>query len=176
LDRSLLTALIVASALLMENLDSTVISTSLPLIAADLGTSPLSLKLAMTSYMLSLAVFIPASGWVADRFGARNVFRIALVIFIAGSILSGLSQSLEQLVVCRVIQGIGGSMMTPVGRLIVLRSLPRSQMIECYPGFSPPRGIDRSWARMSAASSPLISSGVGFSSSTFPSPSSGRSW
>ena len=116
MDRSLLTALIVASALLMENLDSTVISTSLPLIAADLGTSPLSLKLAMTSYMLSLAVFIPASGWVADRFGARNVFRIALVIFIAGSILSGLSQSLEQLVVCRVIQGIGGSNLYLVDR------------------------------------------------------------
>jgi len=156
LDRSLLTALIVASALLMENLDSTVISTSLPLIAADLGTSPLSLKLAMTSYMLSLAVFIPASGWVADRFGARNVFRIALVIFIAGSILSGLSQSLEQLVVCRVIQGIGGSMMTPVGRLIVLRSVPRSQMIEAF-----------TWLTFPAMVGPMLGPPVGGFISTY---------
>jgi EmrB/QacA subfamily drug resistance transporter len=132
LNRSLITALIVASSLIMENIDGTVIATSLPLIAADLGTSPLSLKLAMTSYMLALAIFIPASGWVADRFGARNVFRIALVVFVVGSILSGLSQSLEQLVVSRVIQGIGGSMMTPVGRLIVLRSVPRERMIEAF--------------------------------------------
>ena len=132
LNRSLITALIVASSLIMENLDGTVIATSLPLIAADLGTSPLSLKLAMTSYMLALAIFIPASGWVADRFGARNVFRAALVVFIFGSILSGLSQSLEQLVAARIIQGIGGSMMTPVGRLIVLRSVPREQMIEAF--------------------------------------------
>ncbi|MDB5533247.1 MAG: transporter, partial [Hyphomicrobiales bacterium] len=132
MNRSLITALIVASSLIMENIDGTVIATSLPLIAADLGTTPLSLKLAMTSYMLALAIFIPASGWVADRFGARNVFRIALVVFVAGSIMSGLSQSLEQLVAARVIQGIGGSMMTPVGRLIVLRSVPRERMIEAF--------------------------------------------
>lgn len=156
MDRSLLTALIVASALIMENLDSTVISTSLPLIATDLGTSPLSLKLAMTSYMLSLAVFIPASGWVADRFGARNVFRAALVIFIAGSILCGLSQSLEQLVACRIIQGIGGSMMTPVGRLIVLRSVPRSQMIEAF-----------AWLTFPAMIGPMLGPPVGGFISTY---------
>jgi len=149
LNRSLITALIVASSLIMENLDGTVIATSLPLIAADLGTSPLSLKLAMTSYMLALAIFIPASGWVADRFGARNVFRAALVIFITGSILSGLSQSLEQLVVARVIQGIGGSMMTPVGRLIVLRSVPRSQMIEAF-----------TWLTFPAMIGPMIGAGL----------------
>ncbi|MDB5570729.1 MAG: Drug resistance transporter EmrB/QacA subfamily [Hyphomicrobiales bacterium] len=132
LNKQLITPLIVACALLMENIDSTVISTSLPLIAADLGTDALSLKLAITSYLLSLAVFIPASGWVADRFGARNVFRLALVIFVVGSIMSGMSNSIWQMVGARVLQGFGGSMMLPVGRLIVLRSVPRAQMVAAF--------------------------------------------
>src|SRR5438105_11927175 len=110
--------LIVAAALFMENMDSTVIATSLPAIAADIGASPLTLKLAITSYLLSLAVFIPASGWIADRFGARNVFAIAIVIFMAGSICCAISGSVPQFVLARIIQGIGGAMMTPVGRLV----------------------------------------------------------
>src|SRR6188474_2920658 len=104
--------LIVATALFMENMDSTVIATSLPAIAADIGTSPLTLKLAITSYLLALAVFIPASGWVADRFGARNVFTSAIVVFMLGSIGCALAQSIEHFVLARTIEGIGGAMMT----------------------------------------------------------------
>src|ERR1700761_1048645 len=88
--------LIVATALFMENMDSTVIATSLPAIARALGTNPLALKLAVTSYLLSLAICIPASGWTADRFGARNVFRGAIVVFVIGSIGCALSRSLEE--------------------------------------------------------------------------------
>ena len=98
--------LIVAVALFMENMDSTVIATSLPAIAQALGTNPLALKLAVTSYLLALAIFIPASGWIADRFGARNVFRIAIVIFVLGSIGCALSSSLEQFVLARIVQGM----------------------------------------------------------------------
>lgn len=121
--------LIVATALFMENLDSTVIATSLPRIAQDLGTSPIHLKLALTSYLLTLAIFIPASGWMADRFGARSIFRLAIVIFAAGSIACGASNGLPWLVVSRVVQGIGGSMMVPVGRLIVLRTTPKAGFV-----------------------------------------------
>src|SRR5258707_13733301 len=111
--------LVVACALFMENLDSTVLATSLPAIARSLGESPLHLNLAVTSYLLSLAVFIPISGWVADRFGARNVFCSAIVMFTIGSALCGLSTSLPMLVATRILQGFGGAMMTPVGRLIL---------------------------------------------------------
>src|SRR5262245_5059181 len=110
--------LIVAVALFMENMDSTVIATSLPAIAADIGTSPLTLKLAVTSYLLSLAVFIPVSGWTADRFGALTVFRTAIAVFMLGSIGCALSDTLTQFVAARILQGIGGAMMTPVARLI----------------------------------------------------------
>src|SRR6188508_3513911 len=109
--------LIIAVALFMENMDSTVIATSLPAIAADIGASPLTLKLAVTSYLLSLAVFIPASGWVADRFGARTVFRAAIGVFVIGSIGCALSGSLTHFVIARIVQGIGGAMMSPVGRM-----------------------------------------------------------
>ncbi|MFD2174934.1 DHA2 family efflux MFS transporter permease subunit [Rhodobacter lacus] len=121
--------LIVAVALLMETLDANVISTSLPEIARDLDTSPIHLKLALTSYMLALAIFIPASGWAADRFGARPIFRLAIAVFAAGSIACGAANSLEGLVAARVLQGIGGSMMVPVGRLIVLRTTPRAELV-----------------------------------------------
>jgi EmrB/QacA subfamily drug resistance transporter len=121
--------LIVAAALFMENMDSTVIATSLPAIAADIGTSPLTLKLAITSYLLSLAVFIPASGWTADRFGARPVFSIAIGVFMIGSIGCALSQSVTHFVIARIIQGIGGAMMTPVGRLVLLRSIDKSALV-----------------------------------------------
>ncbi len=121
--------LIVAVALFMENMDSTVISTSLPAIARALGTNPLALKLAVTSYLLALAIFIPASGWMADRFGARNVFRIAIGVFVLGSIGCALSHSLEEFVVARIVQGTGGAMMTPVGRLILLRSIDKRLLV-----------------------------------------------
>ena len=121
--------LIVAAALFMENMDSTVIATSLPAIAADIGTSPLTLKLAITSYLLSLAVFIPASGWTADRFGARAVFSIAIGVFMLGSIGCAISTSVTDFVIARILQGIGGAMMTPVGRLVLLRSIDKSALV-----------------------------------------------
>ncbi len=121
--------LIVAVALFMENMDSTVIATSLPAIARALGTNPLALKLAVTSYLLALAIFIPASGWMADRFGARNVFRIAIGVFVLGSIGCALSLSLDQFVLARILQGAGGAMMTPVGRLILLRSIDKRLLV-----------------------------------------------
>jgi EmrB/QacA subfamily drug resistance transporter len=121
--------LIVAVALFMENMDSTVIATSLPAIARALGTNPLALKLAVTSYLLALAICIPASGWTADRFGARHVFRIAIGIFVLGSIGCALSRSLEEFVLARIIQGMGGAMMTPVGRLILVRSIDKRLLV-----------------------------------------------
>ncbi|MCI0598654.1 MAG: DHA2 family efflux MFS transporter permease subunit [Beijerinckiaceae bacterium] len=125
----LITALTVACALFMENLDSTVISTSLPAIASDLREDPISLKLALTSYLLSLAIFIPASGWAADRFGARTIFRAAILVFTGGSILCGMAASLPELVGARMVQGLGGAMMVPVGRLLLLRSVERSELV-----------------------------------------------
>jgi len=121
--------LIVAVALFMETMDSTVIATSLPAIAADLGEDPIALKLAITSYLLSLAVFIPVSGWMADRFGARTVFRMAIVVFTIGSAACGFSESLFDFVLFRILQGMGGAMMVPVGRLVILRSVPKAELI-----------------------------------------------
>jgi EmrB/QacA subfamily drug resistance transporter len=126
---AVLTALIVATALFMENMDGTVISTSLPAIASDLHQDPIVLKLALTSYLLTLAVFIPASGWIADRFGARTVFCSAIVVFTLGSILCGASTSLPTLIAARVFQGLGGAMMVPVGRLVLLRSIAKSDLV-----------------------------------------------
>ena len=122
--------LIIATALFMENMDSTVIATSLPAIARALATNPLTLKLAVTSYLLSLAIFIPASGWTADRFGARNVFRIAIAVFMLGSIGCAASSSLNEFVAARIIQGMGGAMMTPVGRLIMVRSIDKKNLLD----------------------------------------------
>jgi EmrB/QacA subfamily drug resistance transporter len=129
MNKQRLIPLIVATALFMENMDSTVIATSLPAIAADIGTSPLTLKLAITSYLLSLAVFIPASGWTADRFGARMVFAIAVAVFMAGSIGCAMSSSVTDFVIARILQGMGGAMMTPVGRLVLLRSIDKSALV-----------------------------------------------
>src|SRR3954447_23663035 len=129
MNKERLIPLIVATALFMENMDSTVIATSLPAIAADIGTSPLTLKLAITSYLLSLAVFIPASGWTADRFGARMVFSIAIGVFMIGSIGCALSQNVTHFVIARILQGMGGAMMTPVGRLVLLRSIDKSALV-----------------------------------------------
>jgi EmrB/QacA subfamily drug resistance transporter len=121
--------LIVAVALFMETMDSTIIATSLPAIAADLGEDPIALKLALTSYLLSLAVFIPVSGWMADRFGARTVFRAAIVVFTLGSAACGFAQGLGDFILFRILQGMGGAMMVPVGRLVILRSVPKAELI-----------------------------------------------
>jgi EmrB/QacA subfamily drug resistance transporter len=121
--------LIVASALFMENLDSTVITTSLPIIADSFAENVLRLNLAVTCYLLSLAVFIPLSGWVADRFGARTVFRAAIAVFTTGSILCGVSISTEMFVLARILQGVGGAMMVPVGRLVILRTVPKQDLV-----------------------------------------------
>jgi EmrB/QacA subfamily drug resistance transporter len=130
LQRAVLIPLIVACALFMENMDSTVITTSLPAIAADIGEPPLALKLALTSYLVSLAVFIPISGWVADRFGSRKVFMWAIVVFMGGSLLSAASGTLAAFVAARFLQGVGGAMMVPVGRLVLMRAVPRSDYLK----------------------------------------------
>ncbi len=127
--RTVLVPLIVACALFMENLDSTVIATALPAIAQSFNENPLRLSLAITSYLLSLAVFIPLSGWVADHFGARRVFRNAILVFTLGSVLCGLSRTMPELVAARILQGIGGAMMVPVGRLVLLRKIPKSDLV-----------------------------------------------
>jgi MFS family permease len=127
--RSRLIPYVVACALFMENLDSTVLATALPEIARSLGESPLHLNLAITSYLLSLAIFIPVSGWIADRFGARRVFCAAIVVFTLGSISCGFADSFWHLVASRVVQGLGGAMMVPVGRLVLLRSVSKSELV-----------------------------------------------
>jgi EmrB/QacA subfamily drug resistance transporter len=124
-----LAPMIVGCALFMEMLDATVISTALPAMAKSLGEDPIKLNLAITSYLLSLAVFIPISGWMADRFGARTVFRAAIIIFTTGSVLCGFSNSLPELVASRILQGFGGAMMVPVGRLIVLKTIAKSELV-----------------------------------------------
>jgi len=136
-----LVPLIVAVALFMENMDSTVIATSLPAIAADVGADPLALKLAVTSYLLSLAVFIPMSGWTADRFGARTVFRSAIAVFVLGSIGCAVSNSLTGFVIARIVQGMGGAMMTPVGRLVLVRAVDRRALIDAMAWVSVPAMI-----------------------------------
>ncbi|KAF3996703.1 MFS transporter [Glaciimonas immobilis] len=113
----------------MENMDATVITTSLPVLAHDLGQQPITLKLALTAYVVGLGVFIPVCGWVADRFGARTVFRAAIGVFMAGSLLCAASSSLLAFVAARFLQGIGGAMMVPVGRIVIFRSVPRSDLV-----------------------------------------------
>lgn len=134
----LLIPLIVAFAFLMEQLDSTIVTTAIPDMAATLHVPPLQMNLAITSYILSLAVFIPVSGWIADRFGARRVFAAALLIFTIASAFCGAVESLPELIVTRVVQGFGGAMMTPVGRLILLRSFPRAELVTAMTYMSVP--------------------------------------
>ena len=129
MQRAVLIPLIVACALFMENMDSTVITTSLPAIAADIGENPLALKLALTSYLVSLAVFIPISGWVADRYGSRTVFSVAIIVFVGGSLLCALSNSLPAFIAARFVQGMGGAMMVPVGRLVLMRAVPKQEYV-----------------------------------------------
>src|ERR1700678_525113 len=120
---------LVAVAFFMESLDTTILNTAVPAISAALGVAPLSMKAVLASYTLSLAVFIPISGWMADRFGTRRVFASAIGLFTLGSFLCGLSSNIHLLVACRILQGCGGAMMVPVGRLTLLRTFAKSELI-----------------------------------------------
>jgi EmrB/QacA subfamily drug resistance transporter len=120
---------LVAVAFFMESLDTTILNTAVPAISTALHVTPLSMKAVLASYTLSLAVFIPISGWVADRFGTRRVFATAIGLFTLGSFLCGISTSIDALVACRVLQGIGGSMMVPVGRMTMVRTFAKSDLL-----------------------------------------------
>jgi len=125
-----LVPLIVGAAQFMHQFDGAVIATALPSMAASLDEDPIRLNLAITSYLLALAVFVPVSGWMADKFGAKRVFISAIVVFTASSVLCGLAHSLPELVLYRTLQGMGGAMMTPVGRVIVVKSVPKLQLVQ----------------------------------------------
>lgn len=136
--RTRLTALIVACALFMQNLDGTVIATALPAMAHAFGADPVHMNIALTSYLLSLAVFIPASGWMADRFGARTIFRAAIAVFTLGSVLCGRADTLAFLVAARILQGAGGALMVPVGRLVLLRTAAKHELVAAMAWLSAP--------------------------------------
>ncbi|MDB5776074.1 MAG: transporter [Herbaspirillum sp.] len=121
---------VVASAFFLENFDSTVVATALPQMAVSFNATAVELSIGITAYMLTVAIFIPVSGWCCDRFGMRNVFRCAIALFTLASILCGLSETLTQFTLARILQGIGGAMMIPVGRLIVLRSVDKKQFVK----------------------------------------------
>src|SRR5471030_961921 len=113
----------------MESLDTTILNTAVPVVSKALGVAPLSMKAVLSSYTLSLAVFIPISGWMADRFGTRRVFASAIGLFTLGSVLCGLSSDIHLLVACRVLQGCGGAMMVPVGRLTLVRTFAKPELV-----------------------------------------------
>lgn len=121
--------LVVATALFMETMDSSLLATALPAIARDLRVDPIALKLAVTSYLVSLAMFIPVSGWVADRIGAKTTFRLALLVFMIASIGCATASSLEGFVFWRFVQGLGGALMVPVGRLLIVRGTPKAELV-----------------------------------------------
>ncbi|MEO3472380.1 MFS transporter [Roseomonas sp. CAU 1739] len=143
-------ALIVASALFMQNLDSAVLATALPSMARDLGEDPSRLGAAITSYLVALTVFIPFSAWIADRFGAKRIFMLAILVFVFSSVLCGRSQGLGELIACRILQGIGGAMMVPVGRLLLLREVPKKDMLSAM-----------AWLTMPALLGPVTGPPVG---------------
>ena len=143
-------ALIVGAALFMEMLDSTILATALPSMARELGVSAPSLSIALTSYLISLAIFIPVSGRIADRFGARTVFRAAIITFMLGSILCSLANSVAFLVTARFLQGIGGALMMPVGRLILMRSVEKRDLIQAT-----------SWVLIPAVVGPILGPPLG---------------
>lgn len=154
--RERLLPLIVATALFIENMDSSAIATSMPAMAADLGVEPVALKLALTSYLLALAVFIPVSAWVADRLGARSTFMAAIGVFLLGSLACAVSPTLEALVAARFVQGIGGAMMVPVGRLVLLRSIEKSQLVRAL-----------SWLTVPALLGPMLGPVLGGAITTY---------
>lgn len=143
-------ALIIACALLMENLDATVLATALPTMARDFGVRAPQMSIALTSYLLALAVFIPASGFVADRYGSRPVFQAAIALFMAGSVVSAQAPTLWVIVLARFVQGIGGAMMLPVGRLVLLRSVAKRDMVNAM-----------SWLIMPALIGPVLGPPLG---------------
>ena len=120
---------LVATTFFMETLDSTVITTALPMMAKDFGVFPVDVGVGITAYLLTLAIIIPISGWLADRIGMRKLFTLAIVIFTGASILCGISESLFFFIFARILQGIGGALMVPVGRIIVLRNTPKEGII-----------------------------------------------
>lgn len=126
---SRLIALIVASAFFLQGLDSAIINTSLPQMAASLNVATLDMSIGITVYMLASAAFVPISGWLADRFGARDIFIASIIIFTIASLACGISQSLLQLSIARAVQGLGGALMTPVGRMVVLRNTEKNQLL-----------------------------------------------
>lgn len=129
ISRSTTVALIVAIAFFMQNLDTTAVNTAIPAMARSFSTDVIHLSAGVTSYLIALAIFIPVSGWIADRYGSRKVFCTAIALFIISSMLCGLSQSLPQFVIFRIFQGISGAMMTPVGRLAVLKATPKEELV-----------------------------------------------
>lgn len=142
--------LIIACALFIENMDSTAISTALPAIAADFGVAPVALKLALTTYLIALAVFIPVSGWIADRYGSRTTFVLAIAVFLLGSVACAASSSLPTLVAARFVQGMGGALMVPVGRLVLLRTVPKSELV-----------VALSWLTIPALVGPMLGPPLG---------------
>ena len=122
---------ILGTAIFMQMLDSTILNTSLPSIARDLQESPLNMQNAIISYVLTLALFMPVSGFLADKFGTRRVFIVSLVLFSLGSLFCSMSQNLTELVISRVIQGVGGSLMTPVGKLALIRTFDKNELCHC---------------------------------------------
>lgn len=145
-----LIAAVVASALFMQNLDSTAVATALPAMAGDFGENPARMGAAVTSYLVALTVFIPASGWVAERFGARRVFMLAILVFVGASMLCGLAQNLPHLIGARILQGMGGAMMVPVGRLLLLRRVRKEELLTAT-----------TWLTMPALLGPLMGPPVG---------------
>lgn len=123
-------ALLVAGTFFMENLDATVITPAIPHMAASFGVPPVDLNIGVSAYMLTLGIVIPVSGWVSDRFGARRVFAAAILVFTFASLLCGLARTLPEFVIARILQGVGGAMMVPVGRLIVLKGTPKDRLIQ----------------------------------------------
>lgn len=132
---------LVAVALFMESLDTTILNTAVPVVSKALHVSPLSMKAVLASYTLSLAVFIPVSGWMADRYGTRRVFSSAIALFMFGSLLCGLSGNIRLLVLCRILQGAGGAMMVPVGRLTLVRTFAKSELVRTMSFLSIPAMI-----------------------------------
>ena len=130
--------LIIGSALLMQGIDGTAITVALPAMAHSLGTDVLRMNLAVSAYLLSIAVFIPASGWIGDRFGARTTFCWAIALFMLASLLCGLATSLPQLVAARILQGMGGALMAPVGRVVLLRAVPRHDYVRAISLYTAP--------------------------------------
>ncbi|VDZ78063.1 transporter protein [Salmonella bongori] len=118
---------IVAFGFFMQSLDTTIVNTALPSMAKSLGESPLHMHMVVVSYVLTVAVMLPASGWLADKIGVRNIFFAAIVLFTLGSLFCALSGTLNELVLARILQGVGGAMMVPVGRLTVMKIVPREQ-------------------------------------------------